>query len=109
MQYPPSLAATDAMQKAERVQSELISVRHDLGRLFMIAEVLWTMVREQHGYSDEELFRRVMEVDLRDGRADGQVAPGAPEPCPHCGRLNRPGRAICIYCGKARMVNPFAR
>lgn len=88
---------------------QMQSARHDIERLLMITEALWSVLKEQHGYTDEELFRRVSEIDLRDGRLDGRVAPGPPSACPHCGRIMNRGRPICIFCGRASVANPFDR
>ncbi len=83
--------------------------RMEVERLLMICEALWTFLKEQHGYTDEDLFRRVMEIDLRDGRADGRVAATPARRCPHCGRTMTRGRPICIYCGRASVANVFER
>lgn len=98
-----------ASARADRAAEETRAMRSDMERALMICEALWTMLKEQHGYTDEDLFRRVMEIDLRDGRADGRVAPSAPASCPHCGHVVSKHRAVCLYCGKAMMVDPFSR
>ncbi len=94
---------------AERAKSAVAETRHDIERLLMITEALWGILKEQHGYTDEELFRRITEIDLRDGRADGRVAATPVPPCPHCGRLTAKHRPLCIYCGKPMVTDPFQR
>lgn len=88
---------------------ETYAVRHDIERLLMITEALWGILKEQHGYTDAELFRRVMAIDLRDGRADGRVAPTPARECPHCHRPMTKGRPVCIFCGRASMMDLFER
>lgn len=102
-------AAGAAASRAERALSETQAVRADIERLLMICEALWGMLKEQHGYADEELFRRVMEIDLSDGRADGRVAPSAPGRCPSCNHVVSKRRPVCLYCGRAMMTDVFAR
>ena len=94
---------------ADRLREDLQRMRGDIERLLMIAEALWSMVQEQHGYTDEELFRRITEIDLSDGRADGRVAPSPPAACPACGRRVSRRHTLCLYCGRPMVSDPFAR
>lgn len=103
----PTIGVSDAL--AERALQESQRVRADIERMMMICEALWDILREQHGYSDEELFRRITEIDLRDGRADGRVAPSPPVHCEACGHVVSKHRPICLYCGKPMLKDPFAR
>lgn len=99
-----SRTATDA-----RTQNEFIQC--DVEKLFMLTEALWTILKEKHGYTDQELVRRVEEIDLRDGKLDGKVAKVKPD-CPKCGRKLMGKRPVCLYCGAevARVdLQPFSR
>ena len=75
----------------------------------MISEALWTLVKEQHGYDDEALAGRIREIDMKDGKLDGRVAPSAPSVCPNCGRTLSRQRPVCMYCGASGGQDPFAR
>lgn len=103
------LEALESGREARTAQSAIDAMRWDIERLLMITEALWSMLREQHGYSEVELFRRISEIDLRDGRLDGRVAPSPAQPCPHCGRKMTKHRPLCLYCGKPTVADPFAR
>lgn len=84
--------ARDALRRTEML-------RADVEKLFLLVQALWSFLREQ-GRTEEELLRRMEEIDLADGRLDNRVRPGAPRKCPHCGRtLIRHGRPVCLYCG----------
>lgn len=99
-----SRAATDV-----RTQNEFIQC--DVEKLFMLTEALWTILKEKHGCTDEELVRRVQEIDLRDGKLDGKVAKVKPD-CPKCSRKLMGKRPVCLYCGAevARVdLQPFSR
>ncbi len=85
------------------------SLRSDVERLMIIAEALWEILRDRFGLDDAELFRRMAEIDLRDGRADGRLAPSPPRPCPDCGRVMSRGRPICLFCGRASLAPSFER
>jgi len=105
-------AAADAARAryaAELTREDVANLRCDIERLLMICEALWTMIREQHGYSDEELYRRVTQIDMRDGRLDGRVAPTPPPKCPNCGRTMAKHRPVCIFCGTPVRTDLFQR
>ncbi|MCX7818989.1 MAG: hypothetical protein N2652_07280 [Kiritimatiellae bacterium] len=83
--------------------------RFEIERLLRICEALWTFWKEPHGYTDEDLFRRVMEIDLHDGRANGRVGAAPVRECPHGHRPMTRGRPICMYCGRASAAGVFER
>jgi len=120
MFYPPirrpigsdSTSSTGSLNTQERVrraQEELDLLRGDIERLLMITEAMWSILKDQYGYQDEELVRRVTEIDKRDGRLDGRVAPAPPPVCPSCHRTLARNRTYCIYCGQAVARDPFER
>lgn len=89
--------------------SEIAGMQAKIERLLMITEALWTFVKEKHGLEDQELLRQIVQIDLRDGKLDGRVAPKPPEPCPKCQRIVAKGSLRCMYCGEIQMRDPFAR
>jgi len=99
-----------ASRIATEVRTENESLRFDVEKLFMITQALWTMLKEQHGYTDEQLIDRINQIDLQDGRLDGKVAKEKIRPdCPSCGRKLIGRRPVCLYCGTEVARNPFAR
>ncbi|MBN1268285.1 MAG: hypothetical protein JXB04_01750 [Kiritimatiellae bacterium] len=103
------VAADQAKARADHVREEADLLRLDNERLLMITEALWGIIKEQHELTDDELFKRVVEIDLRDGRLDGKVAAKEPPKCPHCGRPLPRRRPMCIYCGKPVKMDVFQR
>lgn len=102
----PSMAG-DA--KVRSVESQLEMMRFDIERLLMVTEALWGILREKHGLTDEDLTRRIHEIDLRDGKLDGRVAPEPPGRCPRCDRVLERKRPYCLYCGQPIAADPFQR
>ena len=101
--------ANAAQSEAARATTAVQRAEFDIERLLMITEALWTILKEQHGYTDEELQKRVMQIDLRDGKLDGRVAPDAPAKCPKCDRPLAKKRPRCIYCGTETPPGLFGR
>jgi hypothetical protein len=105
-----AMAAAQAAGSAARdARSEVVILKSEIERLLMISEALWTLVKEQHDYDDEALAGRIREIDMKDGRLDGRVAPSAPSVCPNCGRTLSRQRPVCMYCGASGGQDPFAR
>ncbi len=100
-------------QQASRVAAEARSqsdvLRADVEKLFMVTEALWTILKEERGYSDDELIRRIQQIDLRDGRLDGKVAKQLNPACPQCGRTLLGKHPVCLYCGTEVERDPFER
>ena len=106
----PSVRETPQLSSPNADMRKTIeTLSFEIERLLMITEALWTMLAEQHGFTEEELIRRIHEIDLRDERLDGRVAPSPPSPCPHCGRPLEKRRPYCIYCGQLVLRDPFER
>jgi hypothetical protein len=102
-------AAAGAAGEVRRVRTEVEGLEYDVERLLMVTEALWTILKEHHGYDDNELIRRVAEIDVRDGRLDGRLAKQPPPGCPHCNRTLIRRRPFCMYCGKPVATDPFQR
>ena len=97
-----SRAAADARTQNKELQL-------DVEKLFMITEALWMILKEQHGYTDEQLAEMIQNIDLRDGQLDGKVAKQPNPPCPQCGRTLMGKHPVCLYCGAVAVRAPFER
>jgi len=107
--YSPALdAANEAGEKARHAISEIEELRRDVDLLSMIAQALWLVLKDEHGYDDETLRKKVMEIDLKE-RHDAKEGGVAPGPCPGCGRPLARRHAHCIYCGAERKADVFER
>jgi len=101
--------ALAARSDAAAARTEVDLLRSDIERLLMITEALWTILKEQHGYDDNELIKRITMIDMRDGKLDGRVAASPPHQCPKCQRTLHKNFPRCIYCGEPIAVDPFER
>lgn len=98
-----SRIATDVRTRSEGIQ-------FDIEKLFMITEALWTLLKKEHGYTDEHFAQLIQEIDLRDGKLDGKVAKSAERPkCPDCGRVIMRRQVRCLFCGTDAPQAPFER
>ena len=103
------LAGQRAAVVAENARSEVAQLRADLDRLMLASQAMWDILKEEHGYTEEQLLARITAVDMQDGKRDGKVASPGPISCAQCGRTNKRTRPACLYCGSPLRVEPFAR
>ena len=101
--------ATQAESAAREAKTELELSKHDIDRLLLITEALWTLVKQQNGYTDDVLVKLVQDIDHRHSTATGVPVKDAPIACAACGRPNMAARNFCMYCGSPLPTNPFAR
>ena len=91
--------ASDARRKADQLEHRLADVERRVDRQALAAQALWEILRERLGLSDEVVFAKMAEIDLRDGVADGKMRPQVMN-CSRCGRPINSARPKCIYCGQ---------
>ena len=102
-------SAAEAGSKANRAANETMQLRREVNRLLMITEALWEIVRDREGLTDDDLVRRINEIDLRDGALDGRKSTAPPADCGECGRTLPKRQPVCIYCGATSgSRDPFA-
>ncbi len=110
LQAMPAQETADVAQREARdAQFNVELMRADINRLLMITEGLWTLLKEKHGYTDEELAQAVQAIDAQDGVLDGKPPKASPKPCPQCRRMVAAHHTTCIYCGQTVPVDLFGR
>lgn len=104
-----NMAGERAAREASKARTELEGVEFNVEKLLMITEALWTILKEQLGYEDDELIKRIQEIDMRDGKLDGKVKSSVNAPCPKCNRVLIGKLPKCLYCGTEVERDPFER
>lgn len=88
-----------ARGSARDAQHEIDVLKADVDRLMMIVEGLWTLLKERDpGLHEDDLLKKVYEIDALDGHLNGRKAPTPARPCPQCGRTLVKRRPRCVYC-----------
>ncbi len=96
------LTATDARLIAE-TQTQALEQR--VAALELACAALWTILKEQNGWTDDMLVNAIREVDARDGVVDGKIT-HSQLACPNCGRRRLTRCATrCSWCG-AELPSP---
>jgi len=90
----PPAPSTDHMTR-----SRVDELQRRLDRLELENRVLWELVRDAFKMTDDDLERRVQELDRRDGVEDNKIS-AVPLRCPSCKRVASSRHWRCLYCGQ---------
>ena len=100
--YDPeqSIRRTLEREAAEVRERDSLAVR--VGELSLAIESLLRLLKDKGVISDLDLCGMTRQVDLEDGRVDGEYHPGAspvPSHCPKCEARIPSGKRLCQLCG----------
>jgi hypothetical protein len=95
-------ARTDMQGRRSNASSQQLEARVD--KLALVCRSMWELVRDNTSLTEDDLMNKVLELDLRDGVADGKMQQGV-QKCAHCGRSMSPRHARCLYCGREDVTN----
>ena len=96
----PSGEGFSGMQKAtgQTTPGYVRRLEMNLGKTLMICEALWELLRDKTGLTQDDLYQKLYEVDMRDGTLDGQNQAKV-RGCPSCNRPVSGRHVACLYCG----------
>ncbi|MCH9672641.1 MAG: hypothetical protein K0U93_14475 [Gammaproteobacteria bacterium] len=90
--------ASRASNKSERVDGRMGQIEQRVDRLALAAQALWELLRDSTSLTEADVFMKMEEVDLRDGKLDGKIGKEVSQ-CPGCQRNVSSKRTSCVYCG----------
>lgn len=100
--YDPEQSTRRTLEReaAEVRERDALNVR--VGNLALALESLLRLLKDKGMITDLDLRRMEQQVDLEDGRADGEFHPGlspVPSHCPKCEARIPSGKRLCQLCG----------
>ena len=105
------IAQVDAQHARDVARESAMSsdkARKNTERLYMVVQAMWELLKEKAGLTDADLEAKVQEIDMRDGRLDGQdLTQTVPLTCRQCGRTVLSGQSQCSWCGAQAEGGPF--
>ena len=93
-----SARQSDTDSSLRRASLNLEDLARQVRKMALVNQALYELLKERTGISDEDLRRRVREIDLRDGTADGRLEAN-PLRCPKCRNTVTAGALSCLTCG----------
>ena len=98
----------DIIIEARKATRSLEDFQMNLGenfdRLTLICRAMWELMREQTNLTEEDLLKKVKEIDLLDGVLDAKLK-NPPKKCSQCGRTVSKRHMRCIYCGTEALAD----
>jgi hypothetical protein len=73
------------------------TLEHQIDKLVLACMAMWSILQEKHGLSEADLVKRMQEIDLADGEADGKLG-ATPLVCRDCKRVVSVRFPRCVYC-----------
>ena len=101
-------ASASPSHSGRRAETQVQALEARVDRLAMLCEAMWTLLRDNTAFTDEQLLDRITEIDLEDGKLDNQVKRSTAIECHNCGRTIARRMAKCMYCGTLAATDPFA-
>lgn len=84
--------------RIRQVDGNWADLQKQVNKIALVNQAMYELVRERTGITDEELRRKIREVDQRDGSEDGHIN-ASPLRCPKCGGTVTSGALSCPTCG----------
>ena len=105
------IAPVDAQHARDVARESAMSsdkTRKNTERLYLVVQAMWELLKDKAGLTDADLDAKVQEIDMRDGRLDGQDSTQTdPLTCRQCGRTILSGQTQCSWCGTQAEGGPF--
>jgi hypothetical protein len=78
-----------------------------MDKLSLVAQAVWSFLKETHHLTDADLIRRIEQIDIEDGVKDGKVTAVVTN-CTNCNRKINTRYKTCLYCGaENHKFSPF--
>ena len=91
-------SADRAERKSDNVKEDLRRLQKQVDHLTLACQSMWELLRDRTEFSELDLEEKILEIDLRDGRADNKIGTQVLQ-CPACGKNTNSKRPTCIMCG----------
>lgn len=97
-------AAIEARKAVRSLQDFEMRLGENFDRLTLICRAMWELMRERNNLTEEDLLKKVNEIDLLDGILDRKLR-NPPRNCSKCGRTISKRHMRCIYCGAESLMD----
>lgn len=100
-------SADRAKNKASSLDESFRRLQRQMDNITLASQSMWELIRNNTNLTEDDLEKKMLEVDLRDGTADGKISTQVLK-CGSCGRNTNSKRTICIMCGApTKKLNRF--
>ena len=87
------------VQTQDRVaRNSAFRLEDKVDKLTLVCQAMFELLHETSGISDDQLKKKIVEIDGRDGEVDGRITPKLKK-CPQCEATISPQFGRCLFCG----------
>lgn len=91
-------SANVAAAQSRGVKTEIHQIKRRADRQALTTMAIWALLSEKLGVTEADLEAKIREIDLSDGKLDGQVRVET-NTCGQCNRKLSKRHTKCMYCG----------
>ena len=84
--------------QADHLRMQVRRLEATVERQALACQAMWELLQQHLPVGEKDLLKKMEQIDLRDGVADGRVTPQATT-CGACKRTVHAKRKNCLYCG----------
>ncbi|HEV7279479.1 MAG TPA: hypothetical protein VGN57_04630 [Pirellulaceae bacterium] len=84
--------------QADHLRMQVRRLETTVERQALACQAMWELLQQHLPVGEKDLLKKMEQVDLRDGVADGRMTPQA-KTCTACSRTVHAKRKNCLYCG----------
>ena len=95
--------AQSAHDKVSSAHDRISALEKRIDSLALFAQAVAEILEEKAGLHQDELLKKIEEIDLRDGNKDGRISVGGGLKCEECKRTYNFRLNKCLYCGHVRV------
>ena len=93
--------ANRAINKADDAKEKAISTDERLDRMLLVMNAMWKLIEEKTELTEDDLKKKVIELDKLDGRLDSKYTPtNETLYCKKCGYAVSKRFRRCLMCGE---------
>ncbi len=90
--------AHHSAEKAVDAAAMVQQFQDKIDKLVLINMAIWELLKESSDVTEDDLMKKMTEIDLSDGKLDGKFRHTAIT-CTQCGRTMSNKHRRCLYCG----------
>jgi ribosomal protein S27AE len=96
-------AASATGQHAVITDHKVGNLADRVDQLTLVCKAMWALIQDCTDLTEEDLLKKVQEMDVHDGVVDGKVSRPV-QGCPKCKRPMSAEHRKCLYCGFVKPI-----
>jgi hypothetical protein len=91
--------ASIASHQAKNARHAVFDLENKIDRLTLICQSMWSLIQDKTDLTEEDLVKRVTDIDLKDGKLDGKYTNPIVK-CKKCDAAISHQFRKCLFCGE---------